>query len=603
MQTLAAYRSVLASRPLARLLGGEFVSGIGDWLYIVAILVVIYRESADPAMLGLFGAARLLPYVVLSIPAGIAADRFDRRMILLVTDLARGATMLAIAALVAFDGPVAAIVVLAVLAACFSTFFYPAIGSYLPSLVEDERQLGPANSLWASLDNLGFIIGPAIGGLLIAAGGITVAFLVNAATFAVIAWVLWGLPPSRAGDRDRRPTDDARDTPELPKTPETETPSADSAPGAEASAPSADSTTGADPSAPSAESATGAAATAQAPDPTRAVNRSVRPLAGILVLEVVAGLFVGAVAVLSVVLAVDILEAGEAATGYLNAAVGVGGLVGAVGSGILVLRRSLGLPLLLAAVILAVGFAFLGASGTLVLAMIAMAVISAGTIGLDVIQTTILQRATPDAILGRAVGIRMSLSTVAQAAGSFALPVAVVGLGALPVLGAGAVAIVAASLVAVVLIGPALTRAPSPFEATLARVTQLPLFAGVDAARLEAALRRLVTVPVSAGDVVIREGDPADRFYIVESGEFVVTQAAPDGTVRELRRLGPDTVFGELGLLNAAPRSATVTAATEGVLLALDGDAFLELVGAGSRAGLRGRLLGLYSGTGTSATR
>ena len=56
-------------------------------------------------------------------------------------------------------------------AACGSAFFYPAIGAYLPSLATDERQLGPANSAWASLGNLSFIIGPAIGGLLIAAGG------------------------------------------------------------------------------------------------------------------------------------------------------------------------------------------------------------------------------------------------------------------------------------------------------------------------------------------------------------------------------------------------------------------------------------------------
>jgi hypothetical protein len=76
MRALAAYRSLLSNRPLSRLLGGEFVSGIGDWLHIVAILVAIYRESNDPAILGLFGAARVLPYVVLSIPAGIAADRF-----------------------------------------------------------------------------------------------------------------------------------------------------------------------------------------------------------------------------------------------------------------------------------------------------------------------------------------------------------------------------------------------------------------------------------------------------------------------------------------------------------------------------------------------
>src|SRR5213075_1905450 len=75
-------------------------------------------------------------------------------------------------------------------------FFYPAIGAYIPNLVRDERELGPANSLWATLDNLGYIIGPTLGGILVAVGGAVFAFLANAATFLVIVAILWRLPPS-----------------------------------------------------------------------------------------------------------------------------------------------------------------------------------------------------------------------------------------------------------------------------------------------------------------------------------------------------------------------------------------------------------------------
>src|SRR5450759_188677 len=196
---LRAYRLLLRNGPLARLLAGEFVSSIGDWLYLVAILILVYEVSKDPLVLGIVGAARVLPYVVLSIPAGILADRYDRRLILLVTDVARGTLMLVMAALVAAHAPVVTIVVLAVVATCFSTFFSPAIGAYLPSLVADEEQLGPANSAWSTLDNLAFVIGPAIAGLLIAAGGLALAFVLNAATFAVIAVVLWRLPSPRRG--------------------------------------------------------------------------------------------------------------------------------------------------------------------------------------------------------------------------------------------------------------------------------------------------------------------------------------------------------------------------------------------------------------------
>ncbi len=90
MSALRAYRALLQNGPLTRLLAGEFVSGIGDWLYLVALLIVVYERSEDAVLLGLVGAARVLPYVLLSVPAGIVADRFDRRLVLIVTDTARG---------------------------------------------------------------------------------------------------------------------------------------------------------------------------------------------------------------------------------------------------------------------------------------------------------------------------------------------------------------------------------------------------------------------------------------------------------------------------------------------------------------------------------
>jgi MFS family permease len=133
MGSLATYRRVFANPALARLFVGEFVSSIGDWLYLVALLVVVYRSGASPLVLGIVGAARIVPYILLSVPAGIAADRYDRRMILIVTDVARGLIMLALTALTLLDGDILLIVVLSLLAACFSAFFSPAIGSLIPT--------------------------------------------------------------------------------------------------------------------------------------------------------------------------------------------------------------------------------------------------------------------------------------------------------------------------------------------------------------------------------------------------------------------------------------------------------------------------------------
>ncbi len=320
MTVLRAYRQLLRNGPLTRLLVGEFVSSIGDWLYLVAILILVYEVTEDPVVLGLVGAARVLPYLVLSIPAGIVADRFDRRMVLLSTDVARGLLMLVIAAIVFLDGPVWLVIALAIGGTCFATFFGPAIGAYLPNLVEDEDQLGPANSAWSTLDNLAFMVGPAVAGILIAAGGLVVAFLLNAASFAVIAVVLWGLPRNRP-DEDGAPVD------------------------ADATVPVA-----ATPVAP----APGPAASA-VPGPAVLV-----PVIGLALIDIVGSVAGGGLSVLTVIIATTSLGGGDAATGFLNAGIGLGGFIGALVAGALVLRPSLVPVLVGGSVLLAIGLAGLG---------------------------------------------------------------------------------------------------------------------------------------------------------------------------------------------------------------------------------------------------
>lgn len=563
MEALRVYRGLLANRPLTKLLTGEFISGIGDWLYIVAIFVVIYRDTGSAAAVGLFGAVRMVPYILLSIPAGLAADRFDRRLVLLCSDLLRGSTMLVMAAVLALNGPVIVLVALAMVAASGSTFFYPAVGAYLPALAKDEAQLGPANSAWASLGNLSFIIGPALGGVLIAAGGVDLAFILNAASFTVIAAILWTLPPSfagRAATAETAPTE--------------------------------------------AEGAVTKPAHASAVEPTVAAAAASRiprtPIAGLGLIQVIVGFLDGGMQSVTIVLAVTVLNAGEEANGYLNAAIGVGGLIGAVISGVLVLRRHLRNPMLAGIVLSAAGVAVMGAIPILGVAMIAIGISAAGSIVLDVVLTTIFQRLVPDALRGRALGLLMTANTVSGAAGAFVMPVLVIALGAPLALGLFAGLTLVGSLAGVAMLGGATSRPVSPFESTLLRVAKLPIFAGVPPARLEAALGHVRPIEVTPGQVIVEQGEPADRFYIIERGAFTVSQMNDAGGSVVLRALGPDEVFGEIGLLNRSVRTATVTADEPGRLLEMDGDDFLQLVGAGGD--LRGRLLGLYGVQGGSRT-
>jgi MFS family permease len=541
------------------------VSSIGDWLYLVALIVLVYRETQDPVILGIVGAARMIPYLVLSIPAGIITDRVDRRMVLLVSDLARMVCMLVLAALVYLDGPLIVIVVVAMVAACFSTFFYPAMGALLPSLVRDEREFGPANSAWATLDNSAWIVGPGLAGLLLASGEIGLAFLINAGTFVFIAAILWTLPRSTAT--------------------------------AATAATPAPSTAAPGPDAPPSEPA--APASGEPAEDTRKVLRwriprsiDLRAVAGVVLLDIATWFAFGGVTILIVVIAVDVFQGGDAATGYLNTAVGVGGTIGAVVSGVLVLRPRLRPPLLLGGVIAAGAIVLLGFAPSLGVAFVAIAIISLGALVLDVIRTTILQRVVPDRFRGRFTGLLMTTQTASEAGGTLVLPMLAAVFSIATVFGVLAVIVLAALAASLVLIGSAANVAAGPYDAALRRLARLSIFGGLSAARVEAGLRALEPIHVAAGEAVIRQGEPADRFYVIGEGSFEVSQTDEGGATRILRRLEQDAVFGERGIIARAPRSATVTALTDGLLFAMDGAAFLELVGA--RSGVAERFMSLY---------
>ena len=208
------------------------------------------------------------------------------------------------------------------------------------------------------------------------------------------------------------------------------------------------------------------------------------------------GAIYGGVGVLTVVLAVDVLNAGDAATGYLNAAIGIGGVTGRSS------RRSsccaaAWQPRCWPAPSSSRSGRWSSAWRTALLAaMAAIVLISAGHLILDVIDTTLLQRVTTDAVRGRAVGAMVMVETIAEAVGSLLLPVLVTTIGGLAVLGIGGLLMLGASALALILIGGAVNRPASPFEGVVGRVAQLPLFASASPAGLELAMSRLTPQPV-----------------------------------------------------------------------------------------------------------
>ena len=266
-------------------------------------------------------------------------------------------------------------------------------------------------------------------------------------------------------------------------------------------------------------------------------------------------------------------------------------LVAGIGGGALLARR-LGVPLILGGAVGGIGLAWLALAGDLVTAMLAIAVAVAGLLLLDVVNTTLIQRIVPDELRGRAMGVLQTTSAILYSLGSLVIPIAASAYGVGPILLASA-AITGAGVTLALVLSVGEDR-PQPLDAARARLFEHPIFAGLPPARLEAAARRLVECAASPGMVLVRQGDPADRFYLIADGTASVTQASDGGEAIHLRNLGPGDVFGEIGLLRHSPRTATVTATSPAVLLALDADAFSTLVGSGP--GLSTRLLDLYRG-------
>jgi hypothetical protein len=292
-----------------------------------------------------------------------------------------------------------------------------------------------------------------------------------------------------------------------------------------------------------------------------------------------------------VILAVHIFGDEATGTGLLNSAIGVGGVIGAVFAGVLVLRRRLAPPLLDGGAGMAAGLVILGLvpQGALTFALAAMAITSAGALLVEIVARTLLQRIVPDAVRGRTLGIMETISISAFAAGSFVLPLIAADDPAAALV-ACAVLIVVAAVAGVVLLGHySIQRPPDDARQLLARVA---ILAGLPPARLETAISRSVLRSMSPGESIIRQGDPADFFYVIVDGTVEVSQTDTGGHSSVLRQMGRLEYFGEIGLLSRVPRTASVTALTEGTLIALDKGSFLELVEAGP--GLTYRLLDVH---------
>ena len=188
---------VLQNRNFSRLLAALAVSQLGDWLYNVALLGYVFERTHSPTWLALTTAARVLPVVVLGPVAGILGDRFDRRLVMVASDVVRMAMMAGLAVVVVTGAPVVLVPLLAALATAAAAPYAPCVAASVPRIVERD-QLTSANSWRAAIGPMAIVTGPALGAVVLAVTSPAWAFVVNGGTFALSALLTVTLRPREA---------------------------------------------------------------------------------------------------------------------------------------------------------------------------------------------------------------------------------------------------------------------------------------------------------------------------------------------------------------------------------------------------------------------
>lgn len=518
--SFTAFKDVFRNADLRRLELAWAASIVGNWAYIVAVSVYAYTAGGEAAV-GLILLLRLVPAALIAPFAGLLADRYRRERVLLVSNLLRVVLISAAAVSVFLDTPPAVVYALSIAAAIAHTPFRSAQAALTPTLARSPSELTAANAVASTVESLAAFTGPAIAGLLLAVTSTGTVFAVTAGLVAISAlFVLRIHAPESKGRR------------------ELETSTIVS------------------------ESLVGFRTIAREP--------TLRVLVGLFTAQTFVA---GAAQVFLVVAALELLDLGDAGVGYLNSATGIGALVGGVAAFSLTGARRLSPAFMLGVVLWGVPLIVLGLWQSVAPALLLFALLGVGNSLVDVAAFTLVQRAVPDDILARVFGVIQMLWLGSAGIGAVTAPILINWLGldaALIVTGALLPALVLLFGRKVARIDAAATP-PDPDELRI--LGAVPIFAPLPGMTLEHLAGRLVPLRLEPGTVVIREGDPGDRFYIVAEGTVEVSEYG-----RAISELGAGGYFGEIALIRDVARTATVTTKSQTVLYALDRDDFLAAV-------------------------
>ncbi len=483
------------NRDLRRLQLAWLGSVIGHWSYSVALSVYAYGQGGAAAV-GLVWVIRLIPAGLLSPVLATFADRFARKRVMIVTDLVRACLMAAATALIVADAPAPTVYAVAVAATVIGVVFRPAQAALLPQLARDPSELTAANVASSTIESVASFAGPALGGLLLAVTSTEVVFALNGVSFVWSAAMVLGITvAATAGDGKK-----------------------------------------------------------ERPGFVRELTAGVGAITGSRQVATVSGLYAaqtlvaGAMNVLVVVLALDLLDTGVAGVGYLNSMIGLGGIAGGFVALVLATRRRLAADFGLGLALFGLPLLVVGLVAEIPVALVAFAVLGIGNAMVDVTALTLLQRIVPNDVLGRVLGTLEGVLLAAIGLGALLTPLLIELTGPETTLVIAGAVLPALALVSIGVLRAIDRTQAAPEHTELLRA--VPIFGPLPEPVLEHLAAALEEVRHPAEASVITLGEHGDRFYVIQSGEVEI----------EGKRFGPGESFGEIALLHDIARTATVTA-------------------------------------------
>jgi predicted MFS family arabinose efflux permease len=473
---------------------GELAGTVALVVYAVGVggagLVAVYAAVRTVAGMG-----------VVLVLTGITSRLRRDRLLRWITGVR--AVLLAAAALLAASGqPSATVIAAGAASSALAGTYRPLQAAVLPWLVRTPAELAASNAVTAVMENAGSLIGPLLAGGVLAVASPAAAMAVAAGCLAAATVSLLRLA-----------------VPDIPKA-----------------------------------RAVGAASVARDITSGLAEFWQMAPPGGVAILAFAQTLLRGALVVLIAVLAVRVLGVGGSAVGWLNAALGAGGLVGATLAAGAVRVTRLGRSLIAGMLLWGLPLALLALAPAAALAYLALVIVGIGNAVVDVSGFTLVTRLAGPGRAGKALGAFEFAALAGLATGSILAPslLDAAGVrGTLAVLGGGLVVLALAHAARFWRVDRAMP-APGP-EAGL--LYHLPLFAPLPLAVTDVLAAEAQPRQFPAGAVVTREGEVGDSFYLITDGAATVSvRSAP----KPLLRRGD--CFGEIALLRGVPRTATVTA-------------------------------------------